>query len=71
MKPIAYRFAYQAAHASAAAVLFACLALTIPSSARGASIELGQGPTAGTIPANVIVAQASGTQAPAEDHYDK
>lgn len=70
MKPIAYRFAYQAAHASAAAVLLACLALTTPPSARGASIDLAQGSTAGTIPANVIVAQASGTPAPAETKQD-
>jgi hypothetical protein len=70
MKPIAYRFAYQAAHASATAVLLACLALTTPPSARGASIDLAQGSTAGTIPANFIVAQASGTQAPAETKQD-
>jgi len=59
MKPIALQFTYRVPHVHAV-LLLASLALITPAS--GASLELTQ--TSKVTPGNVIVAQASGTQAP-------
>ncbi|MFI5339078.1 MAG: Spy/CpxP family protein refolding chaperone [Candidatus Methylomirabilales bacterium] len=63
MKRIAYQFTYPAACAVAAAALLATIALATPS--RAASVDLSQSATAGTVPAHVILAQATSPQAPA------
>ncbi len=63
MKRIAYHSIYPAACAVAAAALLATIALAGPS--RAASVDLPQAPTAGVLPAHVILAQASSPQAPA------
>jgi hypothetical protein len=61
MNRIAHQFTCLAACAVAAALL-ATIALAGPS--RAASVDLSQAPTAGTLPAHVILAQATPPQAP-------
>jgi hypothetical protein len=69
MKPIGYQLTYPVAHVCAAVVLLASLAFITP--ARGASFDLAQASMTGTSPGNVMVAQASETQAPAKTNQDK
>jgi hypothetical protein len=63
MKRIATQFTVPAARAVAAAALLATLAFASP--ARAAAIDLAHAPTAGTRPAQVMVAQATSPPAPA------
>jgi len=63
MKRIATQFTVPAARAVAAAALLATLAFA--SQARAATGDLAHAPTAGTIPAQVMVAQATSPPAPA------
>ena len=63
MKRIATQFTVPAARTVAAAALLATLALASP--ARAAAIDLAHAPTAGTLPAQVMVAQATSPPAPA------
>jgi LTXXQ motif family protein len=63
MKRIGTQFTVPAARTFAAAALLATLALASP--ARAATGDLAHAPTAGTSPAQVMVAQATSTPAPA------
>jgi hypothetical protein len=63
MKRIAEQVTSPAARTVAAAALLATLAFASP--ARAAAIDLAHAPTAGTLPAQVMVAQATSPPAPA------